>query len=329
MLLRTFFLLLLLASCLRSVSQTNKLVGNWTNGLEIYSSGKINDSLVLFTGGDLHEGGAAFAVRVGRNNKLTITSPQAADTQFGETPSIGKEGDIVVCKTINGTNVLIIESGKGEIQDFLRAAAPKENLEELYIQHKINFELSGRYIDKRSQKEVVFYPNKPLAEGLANSRRYRFEQAYDFPEDVITFGKGASFYYERSKIGLEIYKAKGGEDEEWTKGDKIMSLQWVSSFDLSGKPALKGKFTFASTLFMIRGILRHFSVDSLRLIRNEIFARHGYIFKSEDLKKYFGSQEWYKPQFNDVNGKLTEIEQLNIRLISDYEKNEVVVIQSL
>ncbi|WP_415225378.1 YARHG domain-containing protein [Psychromonas sp.] len=30
----------------------------------------------------------------------------------------------------------------------------------------------------------------------------------------------------------------------------------------------------------------------LRLMRNEIFARHGFIFKSKDLKRYFSQRSW-------------------------------------
>lgn len=61
------------------------------------------------------------------------------------------------------------------------------------------------------------------------------------------------------------------------------------------------------------------SADELRLMRNEIFARHGYIFKSEDLNKYFSSKRWYKPALNNVDSTLTEIEKINIKLISKFE----------
>ncbi len=35
------------------------------------------------------------------------------------------------------------------------------------------------------------------------------------------------------------------------------------------------------------------SDDELRLLRNEIFARHGHSFNSSDLQKYFKSKDWY------------------------------------
>ncbi len=34
------------------------------------------------------------------------------------------------------------------------------------------------------------------------------------------------------------------------------------------------------------------------LAKNEIYARHGYIFKDADLNSYFLSQLWYLPEFD-------------------------------
>jgi len=59
----------------------------------------------------------------------------------------------------------------------------------------------------------------------------------------------------------------------------------------------------------------------LRIARNEIFARYGYIFKSNDLKSYFEEKSWYKPKYEDVTDYLTEIEKKNIELIMKLENN--------
>ncbi|PID23620.1 YARHG domain-containing protein [Sporosarcina sp. P7] len=61
-----------------------------------------------------------------------------------------------------------------------------------------------------------------------------------------------------------------------------------------------------------------FSKSDLRIARNEIYARHGYIFKSEDLQKYFNSQTWYKPD-PSYHSELTDIEQHNVTLIQSLE----------
>lgn len=59
----------------------------------------------------------------------------------------------------------------------------------------------------------------------------------------------------------------------------------------------------------------------LRLMRNEIWARHGYRFSSPDLKEWFGNQPWYKP-CNDNNAiKLNIVEQTNVQLIKSEEES--------
>lgn len=66
--------------------------------------------------------------------------------------------------------------------------------------------------------------------------------------------------------------------------------------------------------------LEEYSKAELRIMRNEIFASHGYIFKSADLREHFSKTKWYKPLYNDVTNKLTEIEKYNITLIQEQEK---------
>ena len=60
------------------------------------------------------------------------------------------------------------------------------------------------------------------------------------------------------------------------------------------------------------------SLEELRLIRNEIFARKGYVFKSSDLQKYFESKEWYVPN-NNNQIILSKNEKSNIDLIRKIE----------
>ena len=70
------------------------------------------------------------------------------------------------------------------------------------------------------------------------------------------------------------------------------------------------------------------SEDQIRIASNEIFARHGYTFSSEELRNYFSSKPWYNPDPNlnasteDIYDKmgLTEIEISNIHFIERYEE---------
>lgn len=59
----------------------------------------------------------------------------------------------------------------------------------------------------------------------------------------------------------------------------------------------------------------HLTIEDLDLMRNEIFAEYGYIFKSEKWSKYFAEKSWYKPRFENVDNKLSELDKLNIQTI--------------
>ncbi|WHY64740.1 YARHG domain-containing protein [Neobacillus sp. SuZ13] len=61
--------------------------------------------------------------------------------------------------------------------------------------------------------------------------------------------------------------------------------------------------------------------NELRLARNEIYARHGYIFESDDLRIYFSKKSWYIPNPNYDGSLLNSIEKYNVKLIQDREKD--------
>ena len=63
------------------------------------------------------------------------------------------------------------------------------------------------------------------------------------------------------------------------------------------------------------------SAEELRLMRNYIFARRGYIFESEDLKEYFEQFSWYVPLYYDVTPRLSDIEKYNVTFIKEWETN--------
>lgn len=60
--------------------------------------------------------------------------------------------------------------------------------------------------------------------------------------------------------------------------------------------------------------------DAIKLMRNEIFARHGYVFKDANLNKYFSSKIWYKPNKNFKTSMLNKHEQAMVNYLSQLEK---------
>lgn len=297
-------------------SQPDNLIGRWTNGFEFYGSGVYNDSLIVFSGGNLHEGGSIFTVKVVDDNQFIIDGREPNDNF---PPSLGKIGDEVDFQLINKAKVLIIKNANEEIHDLLRWMKQYESLEDLYLLNIINFQLAGTYTDEDTNKEIIIYSNSNRINGLAKTEYYKFETDYDYPIEVITFDGGISFWYEKTSDGLDFYEAIKDEDDEWGKGKLLRNLKktgWINPFNSND---LKGLYTIASEQVLIDGILTKFNKNELRIMRNEIFARHGYKFRSDEMKQYFEKQVWYVPTFDNVNDKLTELEKLNIKLIRRFE----------
>lgn len=81
-------------------------------------------------------------------------------------------------------------------------------------------------------------------------------------------------------------------------------------------------FPASSSQLLTEADLRYCTAYELYLARNEIFARHGYIFESADLREHFGSTSWYVPRYTADEFQwewLSSIEMKNIALIQERE----------
>ena len=79
----------------------------------------------------------------------------------------------------------------------------------------------------------------------------------------------------------------------------------------------------ASSRLLTKSDVENLMKGDLIIIRNTIYARHGFSFKSRPLRIFFDAQEWYMPVNTDIKSNLTEIEKKNIQLLLKYEKNAV------
>lgn len=111
---------------------------------------------------------------------------------------------------------------------------------------------------------------------------------------------------------LKVYKPWSGVTE---KG------QYEVGF-VAGKVELffDGKYPQASMRVLTLDELAKLSKAELQLMRNEIYARYGFVFKKGGaMYLHFSKQDWYKAQNADVNKFLTELERENIAKIQQQE----------
>ncbi|MGF1626744.1 MAG: YARHG domain-containing protein, partial [Alphaproteobacteria bacterium] len=69
---------------------------------------------------------------------------------------------------------------------------------------------------------------------------------------------------------------------------------------------------------LTRADLAGLSPSQLRIARNEIYARHGYIFQNAELQAWFSAQPWYTPISRQVT--LSRIEEQNVALLRAVEE---------
>lgn len=56
----------------------------------------------------------------------------------------------------------------------------------------------------------------------------------------------------------------------------------------------------------------------LEIIKNAIYARHGYSFKKQTFRSFFEQTDWYIPVSNDVEEELTPMEKSNIAMLTRF-----------
>lgn len=77
--------------------------------------------------------------------------------------------------------------------------------------------------------------------------------------------------------------------------------------------------------YITKAFLDSKTKDEIRLILNEMYARHGYIFNDSEYKAYFNRQTWYNPRCTsefEAESYFNELERANKKTIVDYETSK-------
>lgn len=77
----------------------------------------------------------------------------------------------------------------------------------------------------------------------------------------------------------------------------------------------------ASTTELTSKMVENMYKRDLEVIRNTIYARHGYSFQNRQMRYIFDRIDWYIPMSTDITAKLTPLEKKNIELLKRYENH--------
>ncbi len=216
-------------------------------------------------------------------------------------PKTGKS-EYLSHETLDGKVVEILVKYDGEGEGF----------EQMRIQEFFDA-LNGTYTDKDGKKYV--FNNETLT---IDGKKMTItpEPIYGSYDKCFSTDDGNAYCFAISETGINLYTGALDDCNDcYYYPDKLL-VQLRADLD-----ANQGRWQFTNQKIIMERHLYRYSKSLLRLMRNEIYARHGYKFASADLAAYFAKTSWYSPVSDNSKIKLSALEQLNINIIKHYEDN--------
>jgi hypothetical protein len=155
--------------------------------------------------------------------------------------------------------------------------------------------------------------------------------------------KGLSLH-ELRLLRNEIYARRGRQFRTEWLSQYFWSQPWYEAREDAAEPELsetekKNVETIVayerrlkeslSTQPVTNALLEGMFLEDARKLRNEIYARHGKVFRDRWLQGYFKSFDWYKPDPKYTDAALTSVERQNINAIAAYEKKATSVLDAV
>ncbi len=154
----------------------------------------------------------------------------------------------------------------------------------------ISLEKQQEYINSENEAEIVSIRASDFVAKPGNVVKYEYND--NLPDN---------YREDDENVGDDI--------EDDTEDDSIKSGYYI--------------FPDSDSKYLKKSKVKKLSKKKLRLARNELYVRHGYIFDDEELYNYFSDKDWYNPaipsdEFNDSE-YFNKYEIANRNLIKNIE----------
>jgi hypothetical protein len=310
-------LLAIITLCLCALSGVQAQIsseGNWYNGTIIFSASHKDHNNVLLNAmdeGEEHE----FMLRyVGEKNRIQTytvaktTNDAVMDFSQGTTARHQKS---------EGLDVICFYDGNNRLQAVM-------SMEQEWDAQKIN--------EERWKSQMYGEYTTADGETTVNWDKYSLSINGEVAHyEVETFNGRVTGYITISPIEGSTNVLEGmWEVEPTLQGLTLHSVKTTGEYFydrrrgnrrivLKESAPLTGRFFYASQVLLNDKSFRKFDKATLRIMRNAIYARHGYRFDSQDLRDYFSRERWYHPAASNDGIRLSLLEQLNVDLIKYVE----------
>lgn len=322
-----FILFFLLLSFAAQAQKSREIItpNTWSNGYDFvfyvtpeayketgYDAADYGKNQFLMYGGNLHEAGV-FLWLSEENGKLTV----AGKDDYQMFP----RGDVVTI-TADGKHLLFRDKATGALHGVLESLGKKGDWAKHIKQNLLRFALAGNYVDKFGNT-IVFSATECKVDGFCGKNcTFTFAELYDTPSLVLIF-KNSTYRVVKGLNGLTLTPVKPANDDhdfyEPIKNGDVIELT-------SSTTKTERRFPLLSTQILTVAQIQTYAGEAenqkevFATMRNEIFAAHGYIFKTPKWRDLFSQTTWYKPQYSDVSNRLSDIEKINIEHLKLLEK---------
>ena len=207
-----------------------------------------------------------------------------------------------------------------------------------------------RAVDRYDPKSLSEVERKNLA--LIESVRKKQRRVALSPGDMELFEN--KLISEAMLRGVSLHELRLLRNEIYARHGRIFRTDWLSQYffsqpwygpkedfkdeEISGneKTNIETIVKYESKLHddiskkpITRALLEGLFLEDVKKMREEIYARHGKVFKDPWTQKYFASLDWYKPNPNYSDASLSAVEKGNLVVIAGYEKKAVTVMSTI
>ena len=281
---KTLLLLAALATTINMASAQFNANSKWYGGSTIITCSSESSKSFLFE----YDDGRLFSLTRTSGNNFSVSDgyyhPKIKTAEY---------------RIVEGNKVLLFKDAKGNILQHFKQSNNQWKTEMEKGYHQI---LDGTYVDETGVKYT--FDGNTLTIG---SNKFSF--SLDPGMYSLLHINDAAYWWEVSATGINLYNALEGKIS-FEQGNLWHKLREVTP---------NGRWTFLSNEIVEGDFMWSYPSGIIRIIRNEIYARHGYVFNSADLKAYFSKQPWYKPLNNNAAVKLSAIETLNVEILKANE----------
>ena len=282
------------------------------------------DNALIFIGGTLHEGGAQIILRLDAGSVTTDKDIEYQMFPAGDKVSFDKKNMLLMFR----------DASDGTLHGVLKPLLNKGGLKEMTVNNLRRLLLAGIYKDNNGKEYKFSVEENRIECPSSESLKYEFAVSYDLPQPIMLLS-GKAYEIHNTPQGIDFYPMVSSDEEDFYK--PIANAEKISLTRM--KPERGNYPLLSSEYFTIPEIMTYAGdissgleefdyekelkrqVSILEIMRNEILARHGFIFKSKEWNDYFGRNKWYEPAKKDVSSELSDIEKMNIELITWQEKH--------